>query len=252
MSIYSRSRFRKQRVSPVGVRPRVSPVGVRPRGFTLIELLLVVALVVIITAVLLVQQSKFNSSTLLRSLAYSVALSVRQAQIYGTTVFGVPIAQSSCTAGIYTAGSCFAPGYGVYFSSGDAALEPAQYRVFGDLNGNGRYDASPVDETIQVMTLGTGYEIISFCGNKPSGTVSDCFPTGRGSGSDNLTSLSIIFKRPNADGCFASDSETNACGSGSLAYASSSITINAGGTDLRNIAITTSGQISVCPVNTAC
>ncbi len=42
--------------------------------------MVVVAIITFLTGIFLFQQKRFDSSTLLRSLAYSVALSVRQAQ----------------------------------------------------------------------------------------------------------------------------------------------------------------------------
>ncbi|MBI2004934.1 prepilin-type N-terminal cleavage/methylation domain-containing protein [Patescibacteria group bacterium] len=59
-----------------------------PGGFTLVELLVVVSIMLIITSTLLLQQRKFNSATLMRTLAYNIALSIRQAQVYGTSVVG--------------------------------------------------------------------------------------------------------------------------------------------------------------------
>src|SRR3990167_11377146 len=58
----------------------------RSRGFTLVELIVVSAIILLITGFVMFQQAKFNSATLMRSLTYSVALSMRQAQVYGTSV----------------------------------------------------------------------------------------------------------------------------------------------------------------------
>ena len=60
--------------------------GSKRRGFTLIELLVVMSIMLILTSLFILRQQRFNSSTLLQSLAYSVALSVRQAQVYGTSI----------------------------------------------------------------------------------------------------------------------------------------------------------------------
>ena len=79
----------------------------RASGFTLVELIVVSAIILVISLFILFQQAKFNSSTLLRSLTYSVALSVRQAQVYGTSVRGF---SSGGTV-------AFGSGYGVYLST---------------------------------------------------------------------------------------------------------------------------------------
>src|SRR3989338_9825786 len=80
----------------------------KPKGFTLVELIVVSAIILLITGFVMFQQSKFNSATLMRSLTYSVALSMRQAQVYGTSVREFS--------------GAFAPGYGVYIpASGGSA-----------------------------------------------------------------------------------------------------------------------------------
>src|SRR3989338_1435579 len=77
-------------------------------GFTLVELIVVSAIILLITGFVMFQQAKFNSATLMRSLTYSVALSMRQAQVYGTSVREFS--------------GAFAPGYGVYIpASGGSA-----------------------------------------------------------------------------------------------------------------------------------
>lgn len=213
------------------------------RGFTLVELLVVIAIVVVLSAVLLTRQSQFNSSTLLRSLTYSVALSVRQAQVYGTTVYGTTTLLANCTAGTYNAGSCFAPGYGIYFNSGDNV----HYVLFGDLNGNGRYDTG---EQVQTFTIKSGYRLARFCAGRTSNGVPDCWSE---SGGGTLASMSVIFKRPNPDACFSTDTNPTVCSTGvNPIYASSTIRIAGGNTDVRNIVVTTTGQIAVCPLNVSC
>jgi hypothetical protein len=47
--------------------------------------LVVVSIVVVITALLLVRQSRFNSSTLLRSVAFSIAFSVAAVITFGSS-----------------------------------------------------------------------------------------------------------------------------------------------------------------------
>src|SRR3989344_6308477 len=99
------------------------------RGFTLIELLVVSLIIVLITGTLIFRQQGFNSSTLLRSLSYSVALSMRQAQVYG-----VSVRENAAGSGT------FASGYGVYF--GNTLVDSSNhYLLFAD-KGNGALDQS--------------------------------------------------------------------------------------------------------------
>lgn len=214
------------------------------RGFTLLELMVVITIVVVVTALILVRQTQFNSSTLLRSLAYSVALSMRQAQVYGTTIFGIATAPGSCVGGTYSGGNCFAAAYGVFFSGGDRV----RYSLFGDLNNSGKYDSG--DGIIQTFELGTGYQLSRFCAGRSSNGSQECWLSD---GSGSVSELSIVFKRTNPDACFATNTNPSTCSSGGTElYSSSSVQITSGTGDTRTVIVTTTGQIAVCPVNRAC
>jgi prepilin-type N-terminal cleavage/methylation domain-containing protein len=195
------------------------------RGFTLVELLVVLAIVTVLTALILFQHRRFDSSTLLRSLAYSVGLSVRTAQIYGTSV-----RQFS---------GSFNYSYGLYFSG------TTSYILFADVNPNRSYDSSPVDEKVQQFNIGTGYSIQTYCGM--NGTGMECsaacpatLPTGITTcNAGTLTWFSVYFKRPNPDAQFSSSSG----GIYSAAYIE--IVGPSGGTATRGVTITSTGQVSV-------
>jgi hypothetical protein len=184
--------------------------------------MVVVAIITIMTAVLLLQQKKFDSSTLLRSLAYSIALSVRQAQVYGTSV-----RQFNTTV------QGFSYNYGLYFLSGP--VNANNYRLFADVDGDHMYDSSPTDESVQQFKINSGYSITKFCGISASGGSQVCSPT--------LSWLSIYFKRPNPDAFFAASSGGPYC----AAY----IELQGPGGDTRTVKVTTTGQILVGAVNAA-
>lgn len=193
------------------------------RGFTLIELLVVLAVITIMTAVLLLQQKKFDSSTLLRSLAYSVSLTVRQAQVFGTSVrqFGV-------------GASSFTYSYGVYFDT-----DGSRYFLFADANNNKQHNAG---EDVQQFKIGSGYSITKFCGIL-NATDQSCTSGSLGAGS-TITSLVIYFKRPNPDAQFSTDiSGQSYCG----AY----VQITGPGGNTRSIRVTSTGQILITPVDAA-
>ncbi|MES2203083.1 MAG: type II secretion system protein [Patescibacteria group bacterium] len=208
------------------------------KGFTLIELLVVVAVISIITAFLLFSQGKFNSATLLRSLGYSVALTVRQAQVYGVTVRGISVAGSPS----------FSRGYGAYISTGDLA----RMDIFSDLNGNGQLDTSPTDERLVPtgsLIFSKGYALAKFCAVQNNGQ-QDCYPSGIGGGA-TATSMTIYFTRPNLDACIASSVQPGVCApGGSSPYTSAYIQIySTNNADLRTVRITSTGQIVVCQLN---
>ncbi len=122
-------------------------------GFTLIELLVTISIFIIITAVAVFSNNAFNSSILLTDLGYEIALSVRQAQVYGITVK----APSSCISSGCPNG--FSSGYGVHF---DIQNYPTQYILFEDEgpNPNHKYD---LGEALDTYSLGRGYTLKKLC-----------------------------------------------------------------------------------------
>lgn len=188
----------------------------QPKGFTLVELVVVIAIMVVITGTVMLRQSRFDSSTLLRSLAYSVALTVRSAQVYGTSVRGT--ASGGTTV--------FAPAYGVYFNNATS------YMLFADLNGNGVYDAG-TDAVVQTYQIGAGFQISKFCGVYTGGT-RHC-----STDSSPITWLTIYFKRPVPDALFNS--------SATESYAGAYIQISAinDPTNTHSITVSSTGEIAV-------
>lgn len=197
-----------------------------PKGFTLIELLVVITIMVLVTAAVMLRQSSFDSSTLLRSLSYSVALTMRSAQVYGTSVRGNATAQTNCTVGTYTSGNCYAGAYGVYFNNATS------YTLFADNNGNGTYD-SGIDGIVQTYQIGAGFKITKFCGVFTGGTKhcsTDATP---------ITWLVVYFKRPAPDALFKS--------SAGETYNGAYIQIAAinDPTNTHSISVSSTGEISV-------
>jgi hypothetical protein len=197
--------------------------------------MVVLAIMTILTTVFLFQQKKFDSSTLLRSLAYSVALSVRQAQVYGSSVRQFD-----------TSANGFKYSYGLYFGTTQIVDSSHHYYLFADVNGDKVYTATPVDETVQKFTIGQGYTILRFCGILNSGDQS-CTTGSTGVG-QTIDSLSIFFKRPNPDAQFYSTVSGSASGE---TYCAVYIVLQGPGDDYRTVKVTTTGQIQIGSINTA-
>lgn len=193
----------------------------RSAGFTLIELLVVSAIIVILTTVLLLRQSSFDSSTILRSVAYSVALSVRQAQVYGTSVLG------SSSGGTVK----YASAYGIYFNKST----PSSYTLFADFNNNGVYDSST--ETIKVFSLNAGYTLYRACATISAGS-DRCTNNLGGLFGLGTNSVTILFRRPNPDAVFKTDTSGES-------YVSAWIEVQSPNAAKRAVLITSAGQISV-------
>lgn len=190
------------------------PFSKENRGFSLIELVVVTGIITIISTVLLAKQSQFDSTVLLRSLAYEVALSIRQAQIYGLSVREREQGSGN-----------FEIGYGVHFTEGN----PNSYILFADENSNATYDG--VHESVEVFTLRRGFRIAQACGTLAGGT-ERCT-------SGELASLSIAFKRPDPDALIRSDLAGESYGSARI------VILAPDGTSLRTVTVASTGQIEV-------
>ena len=214
---------------------RTSAAAFLRAGFTLVELLVVMAVVTIITMVLLVRQGRFDSSTLLRSLAYSTALSVRQAQLYGTSVSGTKNAGGAIV---------FASAYGVFFDSTNIS----KYILFADLDGDGQYSAG---EAVKTFTFGTGYSLGEVCAigtNSGGAAIKRCTGSDDTAGGGTITGVTVLFKRPNTDAVI------KATGAGAQigdSYSSAYVRVaNVDGV-YRPILVSISGQVVVAAPNTA-
>lgn len=140
------------------------------RGFTLIEMLAVSAIIVVLTSVLLVKNSSFGGVIILRSLAYDVALSVREAQRYG-----ISVRQSG--SGV------FSNAYGVEVRAASAA----NYLLYVDRNADGYYGGS--GELVTQYSLKQGYRIADLCYTPASGGAEIC----------GAQKIDVTFKRPEPD-----------------------------------------------------
>lgn len=186
--------------------------GNAKKGFSLVELLVVVGIFTIVTGVVLARHSRFNSSILLGSLSYDIALSIREAQVFGLSVRGVA--------------SNFQVGYGVHFSG------PGSYTLFADTyptgSPNKRYD--PEDTVVSAYTLSTGHSIARYCGVTAMGA-EECSNTLL------IDRLDIVFLRPDPDATISSANPG--------VYSRGAITVRSSVGETRTISVASTGQISV-------
>ena len=192
---------------------KIFPTVLFHKGFTLVEMLVVLGIVLLITMIILVKNQQFTNTLLLNSLAYDVALSVRQAQVYG---LGAREAEE--------ASGEFDQGYGIFF---DSAV-PTTYILYADIDGSENYD--PDDDTIiDTYSLRNRYTIDRFC--VTDGAVESC------SNDNDIEEASVLFMRPDPDAIITSDT-----GSG---HDSIEIWVRAPNNTERSISIESTGQISV-------
>lgn len=222
--------------------PLTAHSGRSPRGFTLVELLVTISIMAVITTIVISGQSQFNQTLLLTDTAYTVALSVREAESLGLSSRGV--------------GGAFNVGYGVHFAS----AAPQSYIIFADTattqatpsycpvlttpanspetkSGNCLYDNAT--ENVQAYTLNRGFTVSDFCGKDQTNTLV-CASTSY------LSALDIVFLRPNVyavmTGMHGTTPVQLTCAQVTLAAPSGGVT--------KTVRVTQFGEVSVgqtCP-----
>lgn len=150
-------------------------------GFTLIELMAVCGIMAVMAGIILANQGKFGGQVLLQNFAYDVALSVRQAQVYGISV-------QRFSNGKFNAG------YGVYI---DRSVSTTNYVLFGDNDTttpgglpDGLYKEG-LDDATQRISVTRGYFISKLC--VPAGSDASC------TGGTEVSQVDIVFVRPEPD-----------------------------------------------------
>lgn len=141
------------------------------RGFTLIELLISATIITVIAALVLVRFDSFDSTVLLKSFAYEVATSLREAQIYSLSVINTTSGSANFR---YPYGLSFTPGAGSYtffrFNNASTGVTP-------------RFDETEAT-TLRSIGVGGNMEIFDVC--MTVNGVDDC----------TITRLDVSFRRP--------------------------------------------------------
>ena len=169
--------------------PRINSAR-RSRGFTLIEVIVSIGIFVILLSVVLLKYGDFQGNVLLSNLVYQVALSVRQAQIYGI--------------GVRASSGSFQTMYALHF---DKAINNSYVFFAEDKNqsvahGLFKY-VEPVDpdsplptedSIVDTYKLRPGYTLKRICATVNATYVcsDDVTPLA-------ITTIDVYFKRPKPD-----------------------------------------------------
>lgn len=180
------------------------------RGFTLIEMVVVVGILALISAVTLSNQGRFGERILLRNLAYDVALTFHEAQVYGISARRL-------------GNTAFASGHGIAITMST----PNMMTRFSDANNNNIYD-TPSVELAGTYQFSRSYRIETICGETASGE--EC----------GLTELYAVFRRPEPDAIIYGH---NGVSLGQ--YSGARIVIVSPREDRVEVLVESSGQISV-------
>jgi type II secretory pathway pseudopilin PulG len=144
------------------------------KAFTLVELIVVMTITTALSAVLIVQQGRWNDQLAVDTQAYELVLMIRQAQVYAMGVKGNP----SIT------GDKFNLGYGVHIDLNG----PYHYVFYADLNNDRKYIQGE-DEIIEQRALTRGVSISKICGIRQGAEHCE-FPA--------ITQISVGYRRPTA------------------------------------------------------
>lgn len=142
------------------------------------ESVVAISIFVAFSTILLANYPQFLNKSAINTLAHEIALSVRQAQVYGQNVreFGV--------------GSGAFPSYGVFFSS----AKTNEYTIFADISDsdkkyNGIECGNVGTECLEKFIISSGARIVGLCGDSKTNPPGVC----------GLDTLNISFTRPNPD-----------------------------------------------------
>lgn len=181
-------------------------------GFTMVELAVTMSIFAVLTSVVLANYRTFSNNADFLNVADNIALSLREAQIYG-------VGSKVASCGTSTPAESFQCAYGVVFNRGDDF-----YRVFVDTNEDSTYTSG--DQILETIDLPSGSEI----------TGTDCLD-------GTCAGLAVLFKRPNPDALIR-----NIVSSDTRNYDTASITV-ANTTKTSRVSISRAGQISITTTN---
>ncbi len=178
---------------------------------------------VVVTSIVLVDNVRFGGAVRLESFAYDVALSIRQAQLYGISVARF--------------GASFSSGFGVHFD----IMSPTEYVMFADVvtPADWRYNnGGNPDEKVQSSAMSGGFFIKKICATSSTGET--CSDQNGGP-----QTLDIFFIRPDPDAHISRGGGDSCISNASACQSAARIQLQSPRGNKMDVTIDASGQISV-------
>ena len=170
-----------------------SAAGANPKyfqcfGFTLVEIIISIGIIALMSSMFISNRTNFSRSVNLSNIAHDVSIVVQQAQTYGVSNRGSDVGSDT---------SSFS--YGVHF---DVTSDRRSFDLFQDINNNQEFDGG--GELIEEYNLPDQMRVFKLC--VTDGDLANRRECPGGSG-DTRDWLNIMFRRPNPDAFFYSDSD---------------------------------------------
>jgi type II secretory pathway pseudopilin PulG len=178
-------------------------------GFGLIELMVSISIVLLVTALVMSKHGSFNSSVLLRSQAYEIALAAREVQLNAVSAS--------------SANGDFRSLLGLHFDTANND----EYRIFKDADNDGFFDANEIFGRQSIIDSRFEIRAIRPIGDTLTGTA-----------------LSVVFERPNFDARFFDSSGELSASSVEIDVARRGVS-GTGPDVVRTLEVTATGQIAV-------
>lgn len=211
------------------------------KGFTIVEMLIVLAIFSVLTAIVIFNYGNFNSQTIMTNMAYEVALTTRQAQVYA---LGVRADQTEVTDNFDNRYGVFFtnPGEGVgkdfifFIDRGAADDDYSGTEEPGICDGTGGaddcFECTTGDECLERLSLTRDIYIDSILVSDSN----DPF-----SGSTSLNQMTVTFERPNPNAIIVDPTST----APRTEYESAAVILQNSYGNRRAVIIKETGQISV-------
>ncbi len=186
-----------------------------PRGFTLIEFVVIISIFAIMASVALVNFAGFRSDIGLNNLAHDIALTLRQAQVFGWSTQSFNDSSASQALQFDAAGNPLRFADGVYFAQAQAGSFDREFIMYQKTDSNvpaffvPNQAANPngvPDTVVDTIKIQGPNHISAILSSQTSAAdlalVAKHIPANSGSVAQVTTDFSVAFSRPRPEAMF--------------------------------------------------